>query len=115
FHRSTGCHPGPRAVRGTRSSGRAPRGGLRTRRYTFPTMGFLTEAGDGVRRRLERQPIDEPGLMALALRMPPPRAFAARLWSAKAPAVIGEVKRSSPSAGRIGGGDPGAPAPPTQG
>jgi indole-3-glycerol phosphate synthase len=73
-------------------------------------MGFLTETVDGVRRRLERQPIDEPGLMALALRMPPPRAFAARLWSAKAPAVIGEVKRSSPSAGRIGDADPPARA-----
>jgi len=73
-------------------------------------MGFLTETVDGVRRRLERQPIDEPGLMALALRMPPPRAFAAGLWSAKAPAVIGEVKRSSPSAGRIGDADPGARA-----
>jgi len=73
-------------------------------------MGFLTETMDGVRRRLERQPIDEAGLMALAIRMPPPRAFAARLWSAKAPAVIGEVKRSSPSAGRIGDADPGARA-----
>jgi indole-3-glycerol phosphate synthase len=73
-------------------------------------MGFLTETVDGVRRRLERQPIDEAGLMALAIRMPPPRGFAARLWSAKAPAIIGEVKRSSPSAGRIGHADPAARA-----
>jgi len=78
--------------------------------YTLPTMGFLTDTVDGVRRRLERQPIDEAGLMALAIRMPPSRGFAARLWSAKAPAVIAEVKRSSPSAGRIADADPAARA-----
>src|SRR5207247_1892476 len=109
-HRGPRRHPGPRAVRGARPPGRARRGGLRVHRYTFPTMGFLTETVDGVRRRLERQPIDEAGLMALAIRMPPPRAFAARLWSAKAPAVIAEVKRSSPSAGRIADADPAARA-----
>jgi indole-3-glycerol phosphate synthase len=80
------------------------------RRYTFPTMGFLTDTVEGVRRRLERQPIDESGLMSLAIRMPPPRGFAARLWSAKVPAVIAEVKRSSPSAGRIADADPAARA-----
>lgn len=64
-------------------------------------MGFLTEVVDDVRRRLERQPLDDSGLMTLALRLPPPRAFAGALWSAQAPAVIAEVKRASPSAGRI--------------
>jgi indole-3-glycerol phosphate synthase len=69
-------------------------------------MGFLTEIVDDVRRRLERRPIDESGLMALALRLPPARSFAGALWSAPAPAVIAEVKRSSPSAGRIADADP---------
>ncbi len=64
-------------------------------------MGFLTEVVDDVRRRLERHPLDESGLMALALKLPPARPFAGALWSATAPAVIAEVKRSSPSAGRI--------------
>lgn len=64
-------------------------------------MGFLTDVVDDVRRRLERQPLDDSGLMTLALRLPPPRAFAGALWSAQAPAVIAEVKRASPSAGRI--------------
>jgi indole-3-glycerol phosphate synthase len=69
-------------------------------------MGFLTEVVDGVRRRLERQPLDDAKLMALALRLPPARAFAGALWAASAPAVIAEVKRSSPSAGRIADADP---------
>lgn len=64
-------------------------------------MGFLTDVVDDVRRRLERQPLDDSGLMTLALRLPPPRPFAGALWSAQAPAVIAEVKRASPSVGRI--------------
>ncbi|HEX6231355.1 MAG TPA: indole-3-glycerol phosphate synthase TrpC [Actinomycetota bacterium] len=64
-------------------------------------MGFLTEIAEDVRRRLERRPLDEAGLMARALRMPPTRAFAGALRASDVPAVIAEVKRSSPSAGRI--------------
>lgn len=48
--------------------------------------------------------------MALALRLPPARAFAGALWSATAPALIAEVKRSSPSAGHIADSDPAARA-----
>lgn len=73
-------------------------------------MGFLTDLLDGVRRRLERAPLDEGSLMKLALRLPPPRAFAGALWSAPAPAVIAEVKRTSPSAGRLADVDPGEQA-----
>jgi indole-3-glycerol phosphate synthase len=70
-------------------------------------MGFLSETVEDVRRRLEREPLDESGLMALAMRLPPTRAFAGALWSARRPAVIAEVKRASPSAGRIAETDPG--------
>ena len=69
-------------------------------------MGFLTEVVESVRRRLERRPLDDAKLMALALGLPPPRPFAGALWAASAPAVIAEVKRSSPSAGRIADADP---------
>lgn len=69
-------------------------------------MGFLSDIVGDVRRRLERRPLDESGLMALALRLPPPRPFADALRSSPAPAVIAEVKRSSPSAGRIAEVDP---------
>lgn len=73
-------------------------------------MGFLSEITAGVRRRLERRPLDEAGLMALALRLPPPRGFADALRRAPGPAVIAEVKRSSPSAGPIAEVDPVAQA-----
>jgi indole-3-glycerol phosphate synthase len=42
--------------------------------------------------------------------MPPARSFAGALWSASPPAVIAEVKRSSPSAGAIAEVDPAAQA-----
>jgi indole-3-glycerol phosphate synthase len=69
-------------------------------------MGFLTEVVADVRRRLERHPLDESALMSLALRLPSPRPFAGALWSSARPAVIAEVKRSSPSAGPIAAVDP---------
>ena len=63
-------------------------------------MGFLTDLLDDLRRRLERDPLDEPGLLALAMHLPPPRPFEGALRSAP-PALIAEYKRSSPSAGAI--------------
>jgi indole-3-glycerol phosphate synthase len=73
-------------------------------------MGFLTEVVTDVRRRLERRPLDESALMGLALHLPPARPFAEALRAASPPAVIAEVKRSSPSAGRIAEADAGARA-----
>jgi indole-3-glycerol phosphate synthase len=73
-------------------------------------MGFLTELTDDVRRRLERSPLDESGLMALALGLPPARPFEGVLRTAGVPAVIAEIKRSSPSAGKIAEVDPAARA-----
>jgi len=70
-------------------------------------MGFLSEVTDEARRRLERAPLDASGLMALAVGMPPARQFEVALRLAEAPAVIAEIKRSSPSAGRIADVDPG--------
>ena len=63
-------------------------------------MGFLTDLLDDLRRLLERDPLDEPGLLALAMHLPPPRPFEDALRSAP-PALIAEYKRSSPSAGAI--------------
>ena len=73
-------------------------------------MGFLTEVTDEVRRRLERSPLDESALVALALGLPPARPFERSLLAAGAPAVIAEIKRSSPSAGKIAEADPAARA-----
>jgi indole-3-glycerol phosphate synthase len=63
-------------------------------------MGFLTDLLDDLRRRLERDPLDEAGLLALAMHLPPPRPLEDALRSAP-PALIAEYKRSSPSAGAI--------------
>jgi indole-3-glycerol phosphate synthase len=63
-------------------------------------MGFLTDLVGDLRRRLERDPLDESELLAIAMHLPPPRPFEGslrRTW----PAVIAEYKRSSPSAGVI--------------
>src|SRR3972149_7523404 len=73
-------------------------------------MGFLTEIADDVRRHLERSPRDESGLRALAIGLPPARPFHGALRTGGAPAVIAEIKRSSPSAGKIAEADPAARA-----
>ena len=73
-------------------------------------MGFLSEVVDQVRRRLERAPLDDARLMALAMGLPPTRPFAEALRVAAPPAVLAEVKRSSPAAGRIADVDPSAQA-----
>jgi indole-3-glycerol phosphate synthase len=73
-------------------------------------MGFLTDVVTKVRRRLEREPLDESALMGLAIHLPPARPFAEALRSAVPPAVIAEVKRASPSAGPIAEADAGARA-----
>jgi indole-3-glycerol phosphate synthase len=63
-------------------------------------MGFLTDLVDDLRRRLERDPLDESQLLAIAMHLPPARPFEGSLRRAP-PAVIAEYKRSSPSAGPI--------------
>jgi indole-3-glycerol phosphate synthase len=67
-------------------------------------MGFLTDLLGDLRRRLEREPLDESGLLAVAMHLPPPRPFEDALRAAP-PALIAEYKRSSPSAGAIAGPD----------
>ena len=64
-------------------------------------MGFLSDLLERVRADLERSPIDDSALMARVLNLPPARDFAGALRSAAPPALIAEVKRASPSAGRI--------------
>jgi indole-3-glycerol phosphate synthase len=68
-------------------------------------MGFLTRVVDDTRRRLERQPLDDGKLLSLALRQPPTRPFEEALVRDEPPAVIAELKRSSPSAGPIAEAD----------
>ena len=75
-------------------------------------MGFLSDVVADVRRELARAPLDESRLMARILAMPPTRDFAASLHDSAGPSpkVIAEVKRSSPSAGRLADPDPGEQA-----
>jgi indole-3-glycerol phosphate synthase len=68
-------------------------------------MGFLSDLVAERRWRLDRQPVDDAALMARAMAGPPPRDFVAAL-RARTPAVIAEIKRSSPSAGVIADRDP---------
>lgn len=70
-------------------------------------MGFLTDLVTRVRADLERAPLDDGSLMARCLASPPSRDFVGALRAAARPAVIAEVKRSSPSVGHIGEADPG--------
>ena len=63
-------------------------------------MGFLTDLVGDLRRRLDRDPLDESELLAIAMHLPPPRPFEGSLRRTP-PAVIAEYKRSSPSAGAI--------------
>jgi len=67
-------------------------------------MGFLTEKNAEVRRALAASPPDEAGLIQRAFARGPARPFADALRR-EGMAVIAEVKRSSPSAGRIAGAD----------
>ena len=75
-------------------------------------MGFLSDVVADVRGELARAPLDESRLMARILALPPTRDFAASLRGALGPSpkVIAEVKRSSPSSGRIADPDPGEQA-----
>lgn len=73
-------------------------------------MGFLTDVVADVRRRLDRAPLDEGRLFATALALPPPRPFVDALRDHAGTAMIAEVKRASPSAGRIAEVDPSARA-----
>ena len=72
-------------------------------------MGFLTDVVDRIRRDLSADPPDPVSLRERAAAAPPPRDLAAAL---RAPGigVIAEIKRASPSAGRIAETDPGARA-----
>ncbi len=69
-------------------------------------MGFLSDLAERVRGDLERSPLDESALLARAMSTPPARNFVGALRATGAPAVIAEVKRSSPSAREIRDVDP---------
>jgi indole-3-glycerol phosphate synthase len=68
-------------------------------------MGFLTDLVAEIRRDLDRHPLDDGALYARARSLPPARDLAVALRSA-VPAMIAEVKRSSPSAGAIADREP---------
>lgn len=71
-------------------------------------MGFLTDINERIRAELAARPLDASALMARALHRPPARDFVGALRGADtphSPALIAEVKRASPSAGRIADGD----------
>jgi indole-3-glycerol phosphate synthase len=68
-------------------------------------MGFLTDLVGQIRRDLDRHPLDDGVLFARARAQPPARDLAAALRTS-VPAVIAELKRSSPSAGAIAERDP---------
>ena len=64
-----------------------------------PCRGFLSETVREV-GVVARAPLDESGLMTLAMQLPPARGFVGA-WSATSIAVVAEVKRASPSVGPI--------------
>ena len=68
-------------------------------------MGFLSSVVAGVRRELERNPLDDSALMARAVSMPPARDFRAALEGER-PVVIAEIERASPWAGPAADVDP---------
>lgn len=69
-------------------------------------MGFLSDLVAERRSRLARRPLDDGALLARALMLPPTRSFSAALRG-RAPAVIAEIKRASPSVGAIADRDAG--------
>ncbi|HXY72518.1 MAG TPA: indole-3-glycerol phosphate synthase TrpC [Actinomycetota bacterium] len=72
-------------------------------------MGFLTEAVERVRRELDRNPLPEGTLLLRTQTAPSAIDFEASLRRPGV-SVVAEVKRASPSAGRIAETDPGAQA-----
>lgn len=72
-------------------------------------MGFLTDKNAEVAARLREAPLDGAALAAQAAERPPALDLVAAL-RAEPPAVIAEVKRASPSAGRIAEVNPAAQA-----
>lgn len=73
-------------------------------------MGFLTDKISEVRGALRAHPLDDAALMSRVASLPPARGFVAALES-RCPALIAEIKRSSPSAGSIAEVDAGERAP----
>jgi indole-3-glycerol phosphate synthase len=72
-------------------------------------MGFLSDLVIEIRRDLDRHPLDDGVLLARSLSLPPVRDFEGALRG-RAPALIAEVKRASPSAGSIADRAPAAQA-----
>jgi indole-3-glycerol phosphate synthase len=68
-------------------------------------MGFLTDLTTLVRRDIASSPLDVAALATRADAAAPPRSLTAALRG-RAPALIAEIKRSSPSAGAIADADP---------
>lgn len=66
-------------------------------------MSYLSESADAIRKDLERRPLRE-GSLALRLRaLPPPLDLVGAIGASEtSPALIGEVRRTSPFPGSIG-------------
>ncbi|MEA2521711.1 MAG: indole-3-glycerol phosphate synthase [Actinomycetota bacterium] len=72
-------------------------------------MGFLSDLTTVIRRDIAASPLDVTTLAAQADAAMPPRSLTAALRG-RTPAIIAEIKRSSPSAGAIADADPRAQA-----